>query len=325
MSVFSYTCATCKNPFEHRKADKKFCSHKCYASRHAPIELVCVTCSKSFVVPYRARNQKACSFECSKSVIAKTLTKQVEFDCLRCRKRCSTNIANSDKSKYCSPECFYAHKWRAGIDSKVVMIVCEGCGQSVERPFIQRGRRFCSYNCSNGGKNNSMFGVKGENHPTFGQTPWCKGLTVETDVRLANMSKKISAIISQKMVDGTWSPPVTKFKTSHFESKKCEKTFYCRSSYEQRCLELLEQDDNVVRWESEPLRISYEFDGREHNYIPDILVEMIDGARIIVEVKPESLIDDPKNRAKIEAGRAFCSKSGYGYVLMSEQDLGMAA
>jgi hypothetical protein len=113
----------------------------------------CQTYDKEFEVPYRARNQKACSFECSKSVIAKTLTKQVEFDCLRCGKRCSTNETNREKSKYCSPECFYAHKLCVEVDSKVVTIVCKGYGESVERPFIRRSRKFCSYNCSNSGRN----------------------------------------------------------------------------------------------------------------------------------------------------------------------------
>jgi hypothetical protein len=116
-----------------------------------------------------------------------------------------------------------------------VTITCEGCGKDVERPFIQRGRRFCSYSCSNKGKNNTQFGL-GKEQAWNKVERWSKGLTATTDNRLAEAGRKISAIVAQKMVDGAWSPPVTHFKASHFESKKCDKTFYCRSSYERCCL-----------------------------------------------------------------------------------------
>lgn len=86
----------------------------------------------------------------------------------------------------------------------------------------------------------------------------------------------------------------------------------------------MEQDEDVISWETEPFRVPYLFEGREHNYVPDILVKMKNGTIAVIEVKPESLVDDPKNKAKIEAGRAFCSELEYGYVIMSEQDLGMS-
>jgi len=94
-------------------------------------------------------------------------------------------------------------------------------------------------------------------------------------------------------------------------------SFYTKSTYETRYVEILEDDDNVKSFVYEPLRIPYEFGGQQLYYVPDFLVEYYDGHEELVEVKPAKLIDLPKNRAKITAGQQL----EIDFVVITEEQL----
>lgn len=94
-------------------------------------------------------------------------------------------------------------------------------------------------------------------------------------------------------------------------------SFYTKSTYETRYVAILEADDNVKSFVYEPLRIPYEFGGQQLYYIPDFLVEYCDGHEELVEVKPAKLVDLPKNRAKISAGKQF----EIDFVVVTEDEL----
>lgn len=136
-----------------------------------------------------------------------------------------------------------------------------------------------------------------------------------------------------------------------------DKIFY-RSSYEERFMNYLDLNKNVIKWGSEILTIPYinEVDGRQHRYITDFYVEMYDITgklmKIVVEVKPSSqseqldeqgnliLPREPKkktnkalqnyinkvntirkNHSKWKAARQFCKKFGYEFSVVTEKDL----
>lgn len=243
---------------------------------------------------------------------------RVELKCAHCEKLYEVIESRIEDSKYCSQECFYAGKY--GRETKTVKLKCEACGADFEKPFVQRDRRFCSYSCANTGENNGMFG-RSDLCVWTGKQSWNHGLTAKTDVRIAAASKKLSDIVTQKIVDGSWSPPVTKFKSSYFESAKCGKTFYCRSSYERRYLELLESDPDVTSYEVEPIAIPYVFDGRIRNYIPDVLVTRVSCGQQLVEVKPTALTETVQNVTKADAARVWCKQNGINFLVVSESDL----
>jgi DNA-directed RNA polymerase specialized sigma54-like protein len=96
--------------------------------------------------------------------------------------------------------------------------------------------------------------------------------------------------------------------------------FY-RSSYEKRYLEILEEEETVSSFETEPFRLPYMFEGSMKNYVPDVLVTKTDGKQYLVEVKPQYLTDNSQVLAKASAARVWCESNGVEYVIITESDL----
>lgn len=251
-------------------------------------------------------------------LISAALKTSVELKCTCCGSTYEATKSYAGKSKYCSYQCFLKHKWKR--DSSIVELTCEGCGSSFAKKFTQRKTRFCTRSCATSGERNPCFGLTGNAAPMNRVPRWHAGLTAKTDPRVRAAGEKISAIISQKIVDGEWNHQHG-FVGSHFDSKKCGKTFYCRSSYEHMYLEKLEADCSVASYEVEPFRIPYVIDGSVHNYVPDALVTYVDAHMELVEVKPASLTETASNVAKREAAQAWCLSNGVVYRTITEADL----
>jgi hypothetical protein len=145
-------------------------------------------------------------------------------------------------------------------------------------------------------------------------------LTAYTDDRVKRNSEKVSDAISQKIVDGLWTH--TGFKTEWYVSKKAGRIFL-RSSYESVFARQLDNDNDVVTFTSEPLKIPYTHDERRKNYIPDFLVEYRDGKKEIIEVKPCTLVSSDEVSVKTSAAIKFCNDLGISYRIVTEADLGL--
>jgi len=76
-----------------------------------------------------------------------------------------------------------------------------------------------------------------------------------------------------------------------------------KSSYETAYVHQLDADPNVKRFKYESISIRYVWRRRIINYIPDFLVEYVDGSFEIIEVKPKALLNDKKNQAKFKAAQ----------------------
>lgn len=290
-----------------------YCSHDCYAKRFGTVAKTCATCSKDFVVAYRFREQKTCGLECAKSVIAKTLTTTEERACVQCGRTFTRNqyALKHEAAKYCSQACVSAAHRRE--------LVCPTCGVTFSvYASVADKRQFCSKSCANKGENNPFFGKTGEAHPVYGTVGWSHGLTNETDERIRKRSEHMSQIISAKIVAGEWTH-VKGFVSGWHEGPKCGRQFY-RSSYERRYFEMLDADDDVLAYESEPFSIPYVFDGQIRNYTPDVLVTRRDRKQL-VEVKPTALLNDPANVAKSDTARGWCSMNDVEYHVVSEVTL----
>ena len=96
---------------------------------------------------------------------------------------------------------------------------------------------------------------------------------------------------------------------------------YLRSSYESKYARILDESDDVVRWEHEPFRIPYLFEGSTHNYVPDFLITLANDEGELVEVKPAALCDSAVVQAKESAARAWCDQNGVTFRIVSEGDL----
>ena len=118
-----------------------------------------------------------------------------------------------------------------------------------------------------------------------------------------------------------------------FKSQSNEPIIF-RSSYERIFVHWLESNNNVKQWASECLEIPYMFiDGKMHRYYPDYVVEMINGDKLVVEIKPKNQTIKPlnenstayemyvKNMCKWKAAKKFCDDRGYKFQIITEDTI----
>ena len=121
------------------------------------------------------------------------------------------------------------------------------------------------------------------------------------------------------------------------ESQSREPIIY-RSSYEKTFIHWLESCPKVKSWASECLAIPYinKLDGEFHRYYPDFFVEMVDGQKILIEIKPKSQTMKPKtqfdpnsyawkeyirNRCKWDAALEYCKNNGLLFKILTENTI----
>lgn len=296
------TCKGCGVSFQPLKTKSTYCTHDCYAKRFGTVTKQCETCSKTFTVAYRFRAQKACGMECAKAIIAKTLTTAVTRDCARCGEPFTKNLYSvaHEAALYCSRTCADDARW--GVERHTdVILTCEGCGVDFTKSFIKRHARFCSKTCA------------------LSNTRWNRDGVDKSDPQYIKTVEKMSNIVADKIVAGEW-PTKTVYENGWHSSPKCGRQYY-RSSYERRYFLMLDADQTVLSYESEPFKIPYRFDGSTKNYTPDVLVEYVDGSRALVEVKPEVLTREAKNLAKAEAAQRWCKANDVRFLTATEGEL----
>lgn len=83
---------------------------------------------------------------------------------------------------------------------------------------------------------------------------------------------------------------------------------YCHSYWEQQVAEVLDNSDSVRAFEKDSLKLRYHFDNKTRIYIPDFLVTLTDGRVIIIEVKADYFLDDPKTKIKLEVMKDYARR-----------------
>lgn len=93
------------------------------------------------------------------------------------------------------------------------------------------------------------------------------------------------------------------------------------SEAELHIIQLLElSDDLISSYCEQPIALSYTLYGERHDYHPDLLADISDGRRLLIEVK--SRLDDfalYENVVKFEAAREFCQLLGWGFVAITDR------
>ena len=96
-----------------------------------------------------------------------------------------------------------------------------------------------------------------------------------------NMSK----IISKLYAEGTISNESIKYKTGKYDSKIGE-VFLYSSSYELESMILFDESSNIKSWTNKHgIRIKYYYNNLNRHYIPDFLIEFLNGDTYIIEMK----------------------------------------
>ena len=113
-----------------------------------------------------------------------------------------------------------------------------------------------------------------------------------------------------------------------------------RSIWERNTFRWLDQNPKVLKWCSEEIAIPYicETDNMPHHYFPDLYVELDDGVKLLVEIKPAEQIVPPlprkktkkfimevmtfaKNKSKWLAASKFAADNDMEFVLWTENTL----
>lgn len=110
----------------------------------------------------------------------------------------------------------------------------------------------------------------------------------------------------------------TKNIRGYFYSEKNGCSIYFASSYELRCVFLLEKRPDVVAF-----RRCEPFVGESGWRNPDLRVEFADGRSEVWEIKPKSLLDEPEVLDQIRDSEVFTESIGVEFKVWTEEDSGL--
>jgi len=115
------------------------------------------------------------------------------------------------------------------------------------------------------------------------------------------------------------------FKQSHirgyFKSIKNKKNIYYGSSYELRCMFLLEEDKSVFSYERG--ECFEDSKGKFRN--PDLFVVYIDNSKLLLEIKPKSRLEEKDISEQISESRKYANKNNIEFKVWTEDDSGLGS
>lgn len=111
--------------------------------------------------------------------------------------------------------------------------------------------------------------------------------------------------------------------TGDFASIKNNATVNFESSLERDYIYLLEYDTRVMFYYEQPIKITFEDNGKNRYYIPDFFVEYKNGNKEIIEIKYENdlIVNKLKYQQKFKAAKHFCHKNGISFRILTENDI----
>lgn len=104
-------------------------------------------------------------------------------------------------------------------------------------------------------------------------------------------------------------------------SQKMSSMIPWESTLERDYLKIAEFDSMITYISSQPISITYLFEGKEKTYFPDFLIKTRDFKEYLVEVKPESKKYLSENQIKFQAGMSYAKENGIEFRILSEKDI----
>lgn len=116
----------------------------------------------------------------------------------------------------------------------------------------------------------------------------------------------------------------------------------CRSLWERKFCKYLDENESIIRWASEEIRIPYQCPIKKKVcfYYPDFLFESKEEASVstyLVEIKPKKQTLPPPNKkkksysedyarylinnSKWESAKEYCNKNGWQFKILTEEHL----
>jgi hypothetical protein len=111
------------------------------------------------------------------------------------------------------------------------------------------------------------------------------------------------------------------YSRGYYQSPKAGRVYYM-SGWELRRYKEFDADPCVACYSVQPCSIPYLWDGSTHRYIPDVLVEYVDGSKVLEEIKPLQIVErdaqgSGRIAVKLRAGETFAQQQGWGWRLFS--------
>lgn len=296
---------------------------------------ICKICGKE-ISSYRIR--KVCNAICQGKL--KTITmkeKWIVKVCLFCNKEFSDRP--NSKRRFCSNKC--GSQNRSKIAKSLWKIKnCEKCGKKLYmRP--KNNTRFCSYACLGslntikfkGKKRSKEFGISVSKGKKGKGSEIMKNVWKNNRENMMHGCMTIKKIRENKTYEEIYGENKAeeiklllgrngyKYKRGYFYSEKNNKLLYYRSSFEETAFRLLENFSFIKRYDIEPYKINYEFCGKLHYYIPDILITYNNDKQELVEIKPKYLYTDEQTKIKFKVGQQYAKDKKIDWSVWDEDDL----
>jgi len=98
------------------------------------------------------------------------------------------------------------------------------------------------------------------------------------------------------------------------------------SSYELIAFKLLDKLSEVIRYESNSLRIPYTLNDKIRTYTIDIVIYYKSGKKDLVEIKPQCFVDTPDeiDIIKWDAAKCYANDNGAEFHIWSEKEINCA-
>ena len=113
-------------------------------------------------------------------------------------------------------------------------------------------------------------------------------------------------------------------KKGTYVSTKSGKICVYRSGWELVYFQYLDENPDVLHWESENFIIEYVSNhstGRLRKYIPDFYVEYADGTKTVEEIKPSKKLTQRLILKKHNMADVWCREKGYEFRIITEIEL----
>jgi hypothetical protein len=190
---------------------------------------------------------------------------------------------------------FYEYILENELNNKWPLCKCD-CGEKV--PLVWHDTKFGEFILGHNGK----YSFLGKHHS---QETKDKISKVQIGRPLSISHKEnISKGVTKCYLEGRFQ-----HKCGSFFSKKNNKTFYFRSSWEEKFMNILEYDETVLKYDYESIAIKYEQNSTIKRYIPDFIVFYKDGVIKMIEIGQKNLkFNDEKEILKIKAVKEYCKK-----------------
>lgn len=107
----------------------------------------------------------------------------------------------------------------------------------------------------------------------------------------------------------------------YFPSLKMRRTVQFESTLERDLIYLLDFEPQVAAFEEQPLKITYQHEGKTLSYTPDFQMVSANGDIVLLECKPRCFVSREENQRKFRAAQAWCAERSWHFQVVTDEQL----